>query len=113
MDVQGRMLMLCAAMLATRLAGAATATLSGTVRGLQGESIARAHVSATHVTTGRVTAGETDRAGHYILSLNPGEYELSGSARGFAARITKVTLADGEKKTLDLTLRRSSSGTNR
>jgi uncharacterized membrane protein len=74
------------------------------VRGTTGVAVPKAHVSATNGATGHETRGETDDSGRYVLSLDPGDYQISVTAQGFETRITKATLKGTEKKTLDVTL---------
>ena len=81
-----------------------TATLSGTVRATTGVAVSHAHITAINAATGHETRGETDDSGHYVLSLHPSEYQISVTAQGFVARITKATLKGSEKRTLDVTL---------
>jgi hypothetical protein len=108
MEMRSLVLVAGMAILAAAPEWARAASLSGTVRGSLGAAVAHAKVTATNAATGRQTSAETDEAGHYVLSLDPGDYEISAAADGFDAKKMKATLADGDTKTLDLALAPSS-----
>ncbi|PYT78053.1 MAG: hypothetical protein DMG40_21390 [Acidobacteria bacterium] len=81
------------------------ATLSGKVTDASGAIVANAKVSVKNPTTGQTMDVQTDATGTYNLTkLAPGEYEVTASAEGFAAKIEKVTLAAGASLTFNATL---------
>src|SRR3954467_11362135 len=47
----------------------------------------------------------TDAVGKYVLTLPAGEYEIAFSSIGYKTERKKVTLAAGEKQTLDINLK--------
>lgn len=82
----------------------APATLSGAISGSSG-AVPYATVTVKNTATGQSKTARTDNAGRYSVSnLAPGEYEISVTALGFSTKTAKVTLAAGEKQTLDLKL---------
>jgi hypothetical protein len=80
------------------------ATLSGTVTSLVG-TVSNAKVSVKNLNTGQTVATQTDAAGAYkVANLAPGDFEVTISADGFAARVDKVTLVGGATQTMDAAL---------
>ena len=84
---------------------AGTVLLSGTITAPSGAAIPNAKVAVKDVATGQTTPTQTDSTGRYNLpNLMPGEYELSVSADGYSTNTTKVTIAPGATKIMDITL---------
>jgi carboxypeptidase family protein len=68
--------------------------LSGTISDASGKAIPNARVSVKNLATGQIATTQSDAAGAYAVSnLAPGDYEVSASADGFVANVTKVTLS--------------------
>src|SRR5438552_15504763 len=81
------------------------AALSGTITDVQGAAIPIAMISVKNVATGVIFDVTTNAVGFYAApNLTPGDYEVSVTAPGFGAAITKVTLTVGAKQELHLTL---------
>jgi hypothetical protein len=79
--------------------------ISGTVTGPTAQAVANAKVSIKNLATGQIMEATTDATGHYaVQNLEPGDYEVSISAAGFAPKTDKVTLASGQAQTLDMAL---------
>jgi hypothetical protein len=83
----------------------AEATLLGKVTDSAGAAVANANVSVRSLATGQSAQVQTDAAGTYSLEkLAPGEYEITISAEGLAAKTEKVTLAVGASLTFNAEL---------
>jgi len=83
----------------------ASAVLTGTVADASGKVVADAKISVKNVVTGQTTDAQSDLAGLYnVPNLVPGDYEVSVSAVGFSPSVAKVTIAQGAKQTMNLTL---------
>lgn len=79
--------------------------ISGTVTGPTAQAVANAKVSIKNLATGRITEAATDAAGHYAVeNLEPGDYEVSVSAEGFAPKTTKARMKSGQALTVDVAL---------
>src|SRR6266705_3262490 len=75
------------------------ASLSGTITDAQGAAIPSAMVSVKNAATGIFFDVTTNAVGFYTVpNLTPGDYEVSATASGFGAVITKVTLTVGAKQ---------------
>jgi len=82
-----------------------SASLSGTVTDPSGKAVANARISVKNVATGQSTETHTDSGGLYeVPNLVPGDYEVSGFAAGFSTKVTRVTIIQGAKQTMNLTL---------
>jgi len=105
---QHGILALCLAMASPLYAQAPGATLTGAVKDPSGAAVSNATVTVKNVATGQSTLAQTDAAGIYrVANLAPGEYEVSASAIGFAAKASNTTLASGATQTMDMALEAS------
>ncbi|HYP01874.1 MAG TPA: TonB-dependent receptor, partial [Pyrinomonadaceae bacterium] len=80
------------------------ATLRGIITDPAGAVVVGASVKATHVATKTARDTETNDEGVYVLTnLQPGEYEVSVNATGFASKVSQsaVVLQVGQSVTLD------------
>jgi hypothetical protein len=86
------------------LAQVSNGTVSGSVTNPSGAAITAAKISAKNLNTASSKESQVDSTGHFNLSLDPGTYEVSSSAEGFATQTTTVTLSPGATQTLNLQL---------
>ncbi len=86
------------------------ATLSGMVTDSSGSPVANARITVSNVFTGQTAETQTDASGRYSVSkLGPGSYEVTALAEGIPSSKSRLTLAAGATKTLNLQLEGSSS----
>ena len=88
-----------------------SSAISGTVTDASGAVVADASITATEANTKAVRAGRTDAIGHYLFSqVNPGTYQITVSASGFAVAVSEPTLVDvGRNVALNFSLHPQSS----
>jgi len=87
-------------------AAAQTAVLAGTVTDARGEGLAGVVVRAASPALAEPATAVTDMAGAYrVTALPPGAYTVTFALGGFTAWEEIVTLAPGEPRLLDATLR--------
>lgn len=83
----------------------AGATLSGTITDSQGGTVPNARVVVKNAATGVSVETTTNATGAYTVpNLNPGDYEATVTASGFATTISKVTLTVGAKQEMNIAL---------
>src|SRR4029077_5105976 len=82
------------------------ATISGTVTDSSGSKMADVNIVITNVGTGITTSTTTKGEGTFVLpNLQPGNYEISASAKGFSTLVRKgITLTVGQELILNLSL---------
>lgn len=80
-------------------------SLSGTITDRSGAVVPNAKIFVKNVATSQSTESQADSAGVYnVPNLAPGDYEISVKAEGFPTQVTKVTISQGGKQTVNLTL---------
>jgi len=83
----------------------ADTTLSGTITDASGAGLPNAKVTVRALDTNQSTTTQSNSAGVYSVSnLTAGEYEVSISAEGFAAKAIRTTLTAGASATVDAAL---------
>lgn len=82
------------------------ATVSGTVTDSSGAKVPAADIKIMNVDTGIANATQTKTDGVFVIpNLNPGNYEVDVSAKGFSTLVRKgITLTVGQELILNLTL---------
>jgi outer membrane receptor protein involved in Fe transport len=92
--------------------GASTAQLNGTVTDPSGASVAGAAVTVRNTDTNTTsTATSNDRGFYFLANLNPGNYELKASYKGFANYTqTGIVLTVGQAATINVGLQVASQG---
>ena len=88
-----------------------SSAISGTVTDSTGALVPNAAVNATETSTKAVRTGITDASGHYLFSqVNPGTYQVTVQASGFAAASSAPTLVEvGRNVALNFSLHPASS----
>jgi hypothetical protein len=80
-------------------------SISGTVTDTTGAVVAAAKVTVTNNETGAQRVSVTNSTGGYSVSqLNPGSYQLSIAAGGFATALQKVSVTVGSQNTVNVKL---------
>jgi hypothetical protein len=80
-------------------------SISGTVTDVTGAVVAGAKVSVTNNETGAQRVSVTNSTGGYSVNqLNPGSYQLSIAASGFATALQKVAVTVGSQNTVNVKL---------
>ena len=82
------------------------ATISGTVTDSSGSKMPDVEIAITNVGTGIVTNTTTKGEGTFVVpNLQPGNYEISASAKGFSTLVRKgITLTVGQELILNLSM---------
>ncbi len=81
------------------------ATLTGIIKDDSGKPIPNAAVSVKNVASGKSAEVRTASDGTYSApSLDPGDYEVSASAKGFDTRTEKISIAAGSSSSLNIAL---------
>jgi hypothetical protein len=82
------------------------ATISGTVTDASGSKMPDVDVVVTNVATGIATSTTTKGEGTFVVpNLQPGNYEVSATAKGFATLVRKgITLTVGQELILNLSM---------
>jgi Carboxypeptidase regulatory-like domain/TonB dependent receptor/TonB-dependent Receptor Plug Domain len=87
-------------------AQAVGATLTGTITDPSGGVVANATITITNTATGVPRSVSTNDSGLYSApNLQPGDYQVTATAAGFATESTKLTLTVGAQQTLSLSLK--------
>jgi hypothetical protein len=82
------------------------ARIEGMFRDQQGLPLPGVQVSLKETSTGLVRATSTSTVGAYqFAGLNPGQYELSARAQGFASEVRDLTLEVNQALRLDLSMK--------
>ena len=72
-----------------------SSAISGTLTDASGAVVVDASITATETNTKAVRVGRTDLTGHYLFSqVNPGTYQITVHASGFAVAASEPTLVD-------------------
>lgn len=110
-SVRLQTLLFCAALLVALWPGATraqtiTATITGTVTDPAGAVVSNATITVTAAATGQTKTATTDSEGRYTVPfLQPGEYNISVEAQGFAKMArNRVTLEVAQTASLDFKL---------
>jgi hypothetical protein len=80
-------------------------SIGGTVTDVTGAVVAGAKVTVTNTETGAQRVSVTNSTGGYTVSqLNPGSYQVSIAASGFATAVQKVSVTVGSQNTVSVKL---------
>ncbi len=83
----------------------AGATISGTITDQSGAAIPKAQISIKNVGTDVIRTAETNEDGFYsVPNLVAGEYQVTVGAQGFESKVSRITLAVGSQRALNLSL---------
>ena len=90
----------------------ATTSLRGTLSDVSGALVTGASLTLTRPDTGFTVTMKSNSAGAYIFQqLDPGTYQLTADASGFAAQTVQVQLLVDQPATLNLTMNVAKSET--
>ncbi len=82
------------------------ATLSGTITDSSGAVVPKATVTIRNTATGIVRTVSTNETGFYTApNVQPGDYQVTATAEGFASETAPITLTVGAQQTLSMTLK--------
>jgi hypothetical protein len=82
------------------------AAVSGTVTDASGKPVAGARITIAGVSTAQTTEVQADSAGSYTApNVAPGDYDFSVAAPGFTTTVTRVSILQGARQSVNLTLR--------
>ncbi len=91
----------------------ASATITGKVTDSSGAAVANATVTIKSSASGEAVEAQTDASGVYaVKNLVPGDYEVSASAPGFAAKTAQVTVRQSATQNVDLSLEKATSSSS-
>jgi PKD repeat protein len=89
--------------------GSGTGTVSGVVSDTALDPIPNATVEV-FLNGSKVATAVTDQKGRYTVELSPGEYVVTGSAKGYASAEKTVTVTEGMTTSADLVLEAIAEG---
>ena len=82
--------------------------VTGTIKSVNNDKIAFASIAVLNSTKGT----QADESGRFELDLNPGEYQLSVSAVGYATSIENLSIKEGQEIRLTISLQQSIKSLN-
>ena len=98
----------CLLFVSSAVTAQTTATVSGTVKDVNGGAMPGATVSVTNASTGLTRTNVTGDEGRFVVAgLPPGDYELRAELSGFKPLQRRLTLAVAETVALNLVLEMS------